>query len=58
MEPVEEADETIVADTTSDNTVQATTTEDHTLFIWIIVLACIAALTATGFLTLKKRKEE
>ena len=35
-----------------------TTTEDHTLFIWIIVLACIAALTATGFLTLKKRKEE
>ena len=58
MEPVEEADETIVADTTSDNTVQATTTENHTLFIWIIVLACIAALTATGFLTLKKRKEE
>lgn len=58
MEAVEEADETIVADTTSDNTVQATTTEDHTLFIWIIVLACIAALTATGFLTLKKRKEE
>ena len=58
MEPVEEADETIVADTTSDNTVQATTTEDHTLFIWIIVLACIAALTATGFLTLKKCKEE
>ena len=58
MEPVEEADETIVADTTSDNTVQATTTEDHTLFIWIIVLACIVALTATGFLTLKKRKEE
>lgn len=58
MEPVEEADETIVADTTSDNTVQATTTEDHTLFIWIIVLACIAALTATGLLTLKKRKEE
>lgn len=58
MEAVEEADETLVADTTSDNTVQATTTEDHTLFIWIIVLACIAALTATGFLTLKKRKEE
>ena len=58
MEAVEEADETIVADTTSDNTVQATTTEDHTLFIWIIVLVCIAALTATGFLTLKKRKEE
>lgn len=58
MEAVEEVDETLVADTTSDNTVQATTTEDHTLFIWIIVLACIAALTATGFLTLKKRKEE
>lgn len=58
MEAVEEADETLVADTTSDNTVQATTTEDHTLFIWIIVLACIAALTATGFLVLKKRKEE
>lgn len=58
MEPVEEADETFATDTTSDNTVQATTTEDHTLFIWIIVLACIAALTATGFLTLKKRKEE
>ncbi|MFR5191646.1 MAG: hypothetical protein ACLTFZ_03435 [Lachnospiraceae bacterium] len=55
---MKKADETIVADTTSDNTVQATTTEDHTLFIWIIVLACIAALTATGFLTLKKRKEE
>ena len=58
MEAVEEADETFATDTTSDNTVQATTTEDHTLFIWIIVLACIAALTATGFLTLKKRKEE
>lgn len=58
MEAVEEVDETLVADTTSDNTVQATTTEDHTLFIWIIVLACIAALTATGFLTLKKCKEE
>lgn len=58
MEAVEEVDETLVADTTSDNTVQATTTEDHTFFIWIIVLACIAALTATGFLTLKKRKEE
>lgn len=35
MEPVEETDEFLVADTTGDNTVQA----------------------ATGFLTLKKRKE-
>ena len=66
MEPVEETDESLVADTTGDNTIQAATTEDttasdsgdHTLFIWLIILACIAALTATGFLTLKKRKEE
>lgn len=66
MELAEEANETLAEDTTGDNTIPAATTEDttasdsddHALFIWIIVLVCIAALTAIGCLVLKKREEE
>lgn len=66
MESVEQAEKKLAEDTTSDNNEQTTTTEDITasdsdafvLFIWIIVLSCLAVLIVTGFLVLKKRQEK
>ena len=63
MEPVGEADESLSVDKVNDNTVQEVTAEDtdsgnRALFIWLLVLACIAVLTVTVFMILKKRKKE
>ena len=66
MEPAAGAEDTVGNDTVQAasaegaDTVQATDAEadsSHTLLIWLIVLACIAAVAAAGVMIVVKRKE-